>query len=90
MVMVTDGGKLIRIPLADISIVGRSTRGVTLFKTAEDERVVSVSRLRDVDDDEDDVDDEEGEGGETAEGETIEGEATEGVDQSAEAAPTED
>lgn len=75
MVMVTDGGKLIRIPIGDISIVGRSTRGVTLFKTAEDERVVSVSRLRDVDDDE------EGEEGE--EGDAVEGEAVEGGDDSA-------
>ncbi len=46
--MVTDGGQLIRCPIADISIMGRSTRGVRLFATAEGERVVSVSRIRDV------------------------------------------
>jgi len=46
--MVTDGGQLIRCPVGDISINGRTTRGVKLFATAEGERVVSVSRIRDV------------------------------------------
>ncbi|MBM3503207.1 MAG: DNA gyrase subunit A [Alphaproteobacteria bacterium] len=45
IMLVTDGGKLIRMPVADIRIAGRSTQGVTLFKTAEDEKVVSVARL---------------------------------------------
>ncbi|MSO85235.1 MAG: DNA gyrase subunit A [Rhodospirillales bacterium] len=45
IMMVTDGGQLIRIPVGDIRIAGRSTQGVTLFKTAEGERVVSVTRL---------------------------------------------
>ena len=49
LVMVTDGGKLIRMPVADISQSGRTTRGVTLFKTAEDENVVSVTRIRETD-----------------------------------------
>ncbi|MEK7244689.1 MAG: DNA gyrase subunit A, partial [Pseudomonadota bacterium] len=46
IMMVTDGGQLIRIPVGDIRIAGRSTQGVTLFKTAEGERVVSVTRVR--------------------------------------------
>ncbi len=45
ILLVTDGGQLIRCPVADIRIAGRNTQGVTLFKTAESERVVSVSRL---------------------------------------------
>jgi DNA gyrase subunit A len=52
IVMVTDGGQLIRCPVKDISFMGRTTRGVTLFKTAEDEKVVSVTRLRDFDEEE--------------------------------------
>lgn len=48
IVMVTDSGQLIRCPVADISINGRTTRGVKLFATGEGERVVSVSRIRDV------------------------------------------
>jgi DNA gyrase subunit A len=46
IMMVTDGGQLIRIPVGDIRIAGRATQGVILFKTAEGEHVVSVTRLR--------------------------------------------
>ncbi len=53
LVMVSDGGQLIRCPVADISVVGRSSRGVTIFKVAEGERVVSVSRLSEDDNEED-------------------------------------
>jgi DNA gyrase subunit A len=50
VVMVSDGGQIIRCPVNKISIVGRSSRGVSVFNTSDGERVVSVSRLRDVDD----------------------------------------
>ncbi len=46
LVLVTDGGQLIRCPVNDIRIAGRATRGVKLFDVAEDERVVSVTRLQ--------------------------------------------
>ncbi len=46
LILVTDGGQIIRVPVEQIRVVGRATRGVTLFKVDEDERVVSVSRLR--------------------------------------------
>jgi DNA gyrase subunit A len=45
LVLVTDGGQLIRCGVSEISIKGRKTRGVIVFDTAEDERVVSVERL---------------------------------------------
>ncbi len=45
IMMVTDGGKLIRMPVEDIRIAGRKTQGVILFRTAEDEQVVSVTWL---------------------------------------------
>ncbi|MDH5489572.1 MAG: DNA gyrase subunit A, partial [Rhodospirillaceae bacterium] len=45
LVMVTDGGQLIRTTVEDIRIAGRTTQGVTLFKTSKGESVVSVSRL---------------------------------------------
>ena len=60
LVMVSDGGQLIRCPVSGISVVGRSTRGVTIFKTAENESVVSVSRMRDAIGDDEENDDEEG------------------------------
>jgi DNA gyrase subunit A len=45
LMMVTNGGKVIRMPTHDIRIAGRKTQGVTLFRTAEDEQVVAVERL---------------------------------------------
>ena len=42
IIMVTDGGKIIRTPVADVRIAGRSTAGVTLFRTAENEKVMSA------------------------------------------------
>jgi DNA gyrase subunit A len=45
LMLVTDGGQLIRCGVAEISIKGRKTRGVIVFNTAEGERVVSVERL---------------------------------------------
>ncbi len=54
IMMVTDGGKLIRKPVADIRIAGRKTQGVILFRLSENEKVVSVTWL-----DADEGDDEE-------------------------------
>ncbi|WP_375203286.1 DNA gyrase subunit A [Hyphococcus sp.] len=59
LMLVTDGGQLIRTPVDGIRIAGRNTQGVTIFRTREDEHVVSVGRIEDVDGEE-----EEGEGGE--------------------------
>ena len=42
IIMVTDGGKIIRTPVADVRIAGRSTAGVTLFRLAENEKVMSA------------------------------------------------
>ena len=42
IMMVTNGGKIIRTPVSDVRIAGRSTAGVTLFRTAEGEKVVSA------------------------------------------------
>ena len=49
LVMVSDGGQLIRLPIDGISFTGRTARGVTLFRVSGDEKVVSISRIRDVD-----------------------------------------
>jgi DNA gyrase subunit A len=42
IMLVTDGGQMIRCPVEGIRVAGRSTQGVIVFNTAEDERVVSV------------------------------------------------
>ena len=58
--MVSDGGQVIRCPIDQISLVGRSARGVTVFKLAEAESLVSVSRLRDENGEEEGPDVDEG------------------------------
>jgi len=45
IMLVTNGGQLIRTRVNDIRIAGRKTQGVTVFKVADGERVMSVTRL---------------------------------------------
>ncbi|MDX1425802.1 MAG: DNA gyrase C-terminal beta-propeller domain-containing protein, partial [Kiloniellales bacterium] len=61
LVLVTNRGQLIRCPVRDIRIAGRSTRGVRVFHVDQEERVVSVARLDEVETAEgaEDADDEE-------------------------------
>ncbi|MEC9152650.1 MAG: DNA gyrase subunit A [Pseudomonadota bacterium] len=57
IMLVTDGGQVIRCPVDDVRIASRRTQGVNLFDVEGDAEVVSVARLRDVggDDDEDEL-----------------------------------
>jgi DNA gyrase subunit A len=45
LMLVTDQGKVIRTTVGDIRIAGRNTQGVTIFNVAENEKVVSVARI---------------------------------------------
>ena len=45
LMLVTDQGKMIRTTVGDIRIAGRNTQGVTIFKVAENEHVVSVAKI---------------------------------------------
>ncbi|MBK9082139.1 MAG: DNA gyrase subunit A [Rhizobiales bacterium] len=45
IMLVTDGGQLIRCPVDQIRQTGRTAQGVIVFNTAEDEKVVSVERV---------------------------------------------
>lgn len=54
IMLVSDGGQLIRVPVEGIRIAGRSTKGVTIFHTAENEKVVSVERISESDEEESD------------------------------------
>ena len=47
IMLVTDGGKLIRCPVKDIRICGRVTQGVILFRVGKGEKVTSAARLAD-------------------------------------------
>jgi DNA gyrase subunit A len=59
LMLVTDQGKMIRTTVGDIRVMGRNTQGVTIFRVADDEHVVSVAKI-----DESDEEDIEVEGGE--------------------------
>ena len=52
IMLVTDGGQLIRVPVAGIRIAGRATQGVIVFDTADEEHVVSVDRVGETDEEE--------------------------------------
>lgn len=52
VMLITDGGILIRTEIAEISIVGRNTQGVRLISLKNDEKLVSVSKVEDPDTDE--------------------------------------
>ena len=48
--LVTDQAKMIRTTVGDIRVMGRNTQGVTIFRVADDERVVSVAKIEETDD----------------------------------------
>ncbi|MFC0191466.1 DNA gyrase subunit A [Aureimonas pseudogalii] len=47
ILLISDRGQMIRVPVEGIRIAGRATKGVTIFNTADGERVVSVERIPD-------------------------------------------
>ncbi|UVC11065.1 DNA gyrase subunit A [Rhizobium sp. TH2] len=55
IMLVSDGGQLIRVPVNGIRIASRATKGVTIFSTAADEKVVSVERISEPEDDEEEI-----------------------------------
>ncbi len=45
MMLITDAGKLVRTRVAEVSVLGRNTQGVTLIGMADNERLVGVGRI---------------------------------------------
>jgi DNA gyrase subunit A len=45
LMLVTNQGKMIRTTVGDIRVMGRSTQGVTIFRVADGEHVVSVAKI---------------------------------------------
>ena len=68
VMLVSDGGQVIRTSVEQVRIAGRRTQGVTLFKVAADERVVSVARLDEESGNGDDSGNNDGDEGMSAEG----------------------
>jgi len=49
LMLITDQGKIIRMPVSGFSVIGRNTQGVRLMVTEEQERIVAVARLAEKD-----------------------------------------
>jgi DNA gyrase subunit A len=47
IMLITDGGKLVRTRVSEISVLGRNTQGVKLISLASGERLVGVVRVLD-------------------------------------------
>ncbi|MEE1672750.1 DNA topoisomerase (ATP-hydrolyzing) subunit A [Agarivorans aestuarii] len=52
MMLITNGGTLVRTRVNEVSLVGRNTQGVTLIRTSEDEKVVGLQRIDEIEEDE--------------------------------------
>lgn len=52
IMLITDAGTLVRTRVAEVSIVGRNTQGVTLIRTADNEKVVGLQCIAETDDEE--------------------------------------
>ena len=52
LILITDQGKMIRTTVGDIRVMGRNTQGVTIFRVAENEHVVSVAKIDESDEEE--------------------------------------
>jgi len=55
IMLVSDGGTVIRVPVYNIRFASRATKGVTIFNTADGEKVVSVERISEPEDEDDDT-----------------------------------
>ncbi|MBW2496248.1 MAG: DNA gyrase subunit A [Deltaproteobacteria bacterium] len=49
VMLITDGGKVLRCPVEGISSMGRATQGVRVMNLATDEKLVSIARLAEED-----------------------------------------
>jgi len=67
LMLVTSIGKIIRLRVADIRVIGRNTQGVRLIDIEEGERVVSLARLAEQEEDDDDARSTSGNGAESPE-----------------------
>jgi DNA gyrase subunit A len=56
LMLVTDQGKMIRTTVGDIRVMGRNTQGVTIFRVAENEHVVSVAKIEEAEEEEIEID----------------------------------
>ena len=54
VMLITDGGTLVRTPVKDVSIMGRDTQGVTMIRLSKKEKLVGIARIESLEEDESD------------------------------------
>jgi DNA gyrase subunit A len=59
IMLITNGGTLVRTPVKDVSLVGRNTQGVRLINLSNDERLVGLERVIEEDDADTDIEETE-------------------------------
>jgi DNA gyrase subunit A len=62
IMLITNGGTLVRTRVADVSVSGRSAMGVKLISLSNDERLIGIERIEMLEGEVDDASDEPGEG----------------------------
>jgi DNA gyrase subunit A len=55
IMLITNGGTLVRTRVSEVGLIGRNTAGVRLIRTSEDEKLVSLERVAEPEGDESDV-----------------------------------
>jgi DNA gyrase subunit A len=53
VMLITDGGTLVRTPVADVSVMGRDTQGVRMIRLSEGEKLIGIERVMSLGDAED-------------------------------------
>ena len=58
VMLITDGGTLVRTPVGDVPVMGRDTQGVRMIRVGDEERLIGIERIEALDGEDED---EEGE-----------------------------
>lgn len=56
LMLITDGGTLVRTPVKDVSVMGRDTQGVRMIRLSEDEKLIGIERVVTLGEDDSDED----------------------------------
>ncbi|MCW8889631.1 MAG: DNA gyrase subunit A [Sedimenticola sp.] len=55
VMLITDGGTLVRTPISDVSVMGRDTQGVTMIRLSKKEKLVKIERIESLEGDDDEA-----------------------------------
>jgi len=58
VMLITNGGTLVRTPVKDVSVMSRNTQGVTMIRLTKKEKLIGIEKIENLDSDEDEDDDE--------------------------------